>query len=151
MKFSLLVFILTAFVLNACCGLSGDPAPGAGPGPPETKPTANQLSADIIDVTEATTSHTHVADTKQPISANIDASDGRFSEQQQSAPPLAAASSPQMPPLPPPSSPNDSVANNRHREHIRKSHGNPTAAHHKLIEKLGKTASKPGTYTFWFV
>lgn len=151
MKFSLLMFILTAFVLNACCGLSGDPAPGAGPGPPESNPTTNQLSADIVYITEATTSHIHVADTKQPISSNMDTSDVRFSEQQQKAPALAAVSSPQMPPLSPPSSPNDSAINNRHREHIRKSHGNPAAAHHKLIEKLGKTASKSGIYTFWFV
>lgn len=144
MKFSLLVFVLTSFVLNACCGqFSGDPAPGRSPGPPELRPTTNQLSSDITTIIAATTPHIHVANTKQTDSSNADTTDdvqnkSRFSEQQQQQQP-----SPQLPPLPP-SSPNDSVVNNRHREHIRKSHGNSAAAHHKLIEKLGKTASKTG-------
>ncbi|XP_055323439.1 uncharacterized protein LOC129578625 isoform X2 [Sitodiplosis mosellana] len=147
MNFSLLVFVLTAFVLNACCGLSGDPAPGRSPGPPELKATTSQLSSDITTITAATTPHIHVADTKQPDSSNVDTTDDvqnkrRFSEQQ---PPPPSSSSPQIPPLPPPSSPNDSVVNNRHREHIRKSHGSSAAAHHKIIEKLEKTASKPAT------
>lgn len=143
-KFSLLMFVLTSFVLNTCCGLSGDPAPGRSPGPPELRVTTNQLSSDLTTITAATTPHIHVADTKQPDSFNVDTTDdvqnkSRFSEHQKQ-------SSPQLPPSLPPSSPNDSVINNRHREHIRKSHGNSAATHHKLIEKLGKTASKTGNH-----
>lgn len=148
MKFSLLVFVLTLFVLNACCGqLSGDPAPGRSPGPPELRTTTNQLSSDITTIIASTTPHIHVADTKQPDTTNVDTTDdvqnkSRFSEQQVQQ----QQQQPSSPQLPPPSSPNDSVVNNRHREHIRKSHGNAAATHHKLIEKLGKTASKTGTH-----
>lgn len=145
MKFSLLMFVLTSFVLNTCCGLSGDRVAGS-PGPPELRVTPNQLSSDITTITAATTPHIHVADTKQPDSFNIDTTDdvqnkSRLNEHQQQQ-----KSSPQLPPSLPPSSPNDSVVNNRHREHIRKSHGNLAATHHKLNEKLGKTASKTGNH-----
>lgn len=146
MKFSLLMFVLTSFVLNKCCGLSGDRVAGS-PGPPELRVTTNQLSSDITTITAVTTPDIHVANTKQPDSFNIDTTDdfqnkSRFSEHQQQQ----QQPSPQLPPSLSPSSPNDSVVNNRHREHIRKSHGNSAATHHKLIEKLGKTASKTGNH-----
>lgn len=150
MKFSLLVFVLTLFVLNACCGqLSGDPAPGRSPGPPELRATTNQLnSSHITTITAATTPYIHIADTKQPDSSNVNTIDdvqnkSRFSEQEQQQ--QQQSSSPQLPSSQS-STPNDSVINNRHREHIRKSHGNSAVTHHKLIEKLGKTASKTGTH-----
>lgn len=139
MKFSLLVFVLTSVVLNAYCGqLSDDPAPGRSPGPPETWATTIRLNNDITTIT-ANTPHIHVANTKQPPSSNVDTtaddvqSRSRFSE----SPPT------------PPSSPNESIVNSRHREHIRKSHGNSAATHHKLIEKLGKTASKTGNISLF--
>ena len=123
------MFVLTSFVLNACCGLSGDPAPGRSPGPPETIATTSQLNNDITTIT-ATTPHIHLVNT---FSSNVDTTDNvqiknRFSETPQ--------------PLP---IPNESVVNSKHRDHNRKSHGNSANTHHKLAEKLGRTvASKAG-------
>lgn len=139
MKFSLLVYVLTSFVLNACCGqLSGDPAPGRSPGPPESMATTSQLNNDFTTIT-VTTPKIHIANTMQTFSLNVDTTTdnvqtkSRFSES----------------PLPPSSIPNESIVNSRHREHIRKSHGNSAATHHKLIEKLGKTTSKTGNISIF--
>ncbi|XP_031632855.1 uncharacterized protein LOC116346788 isoform X2 [Contarinia nasturtii] len=144
MKFDLLVFVLMSFVLNACCGqLSGDPAP-AGPGPPtELKTTASQLSSDIKT---STTPYLHVTNSKQlDLKADADTIDdvqydNRFSQEKDEKQKQS-----QSPPLLSPSSSNDSVIKNRHREHIRKSHGNSDNTHHKLNEKLGKTTIKAAT------
>lgn len=139
MKLNLLVLMVTSFVLNAWCGqLSGDPAPGRSPGPPESKSTTSILNTNyttIITTTTtaatatatATTSHIHLTDTNQPISSNVNITDDIQNKSRFSEPP-----------------PNDSLVSSRHREHVAKSHGNSATAHHKLIDKLGKTAIKTG-------
>lgn len=126
MKFSLLIFTLTLFVLNACVGqLSGDPAPGRSPGPPEHKITSSQTVSDYSTIT-ASTLYAHAKDISQPNTFNISTNeDIRFNE---------------------PLQPSDSFKNSRHSEHVSKSHESTASTHHGLIEKAGKTTSEIGVH-----
>lgn len=137
MKFSLLVFVLTSFVINACSGLlSGDPAPGRSPGPPESKATTFQQSSSVPTIVTTTTSTTanviHPIDTNQSTSFGTEAADDdtqhktRFNQE-------------------PPIETDINSNSHRHTEHIKKTHGNLAVTHHNKFDKLGKIASKTGS------
>lgn len=137
MKFSLLVFVLTSFVLNACCGLlSGDPAPGRSPGPPVPKVTTLQVS----DATTIRTipSNIHQTDTNQSDSLNTDATADETQHKNQ-----FSAEPPNRSDVNDSNNNMNNSNNNRHTEHFKKPHGNSAATHHKF-DKFGKIASKAG-------
>lgn len=118
--------MLTSFVLNSCFGqLSGDPAPGRSPGPPELKSSSGQLASDNTTPT-ATTSY---------IPTNFNANDRSQNHSRFNEPPSQ------------PQPPNDSVINSRRREHMAKSHEYSASTHpHKFVDKTMKTTSKAGAY-----
>lgn len=127
MKCSLLVFLFTSFVINACSGqLNGDPAPGRSPGPPAvSKPTSTKLLSDYTTIT-ATTSHIHSKYTPQSNSSIHIITDDRRNESifSESPPPLSPQNDPFI--------------------HTIKSHGNSATTHYKQIDKVGKPSSKTG-------
>lgn len=144
MKFSLLMFVLTSFVLNACCGLlSGDPAPGRSPGPPVPKLTTLQVS----DATTIRTipSNIHQSDTNHSDSLNTDATNDETQHKNQfsAEPPNKSDVNDNNNNMNMNMNNMDNSNNNGHTEHIKKPHGNSAATHHKF-DKFGKIASKAG-------
>lgn len=122
MKFSLLVFVLTSFVLNACGLLNGDPAPGRSPGPPDPIVTTSQQNNDV----QSTTSNIYLTDYDRSIASNFDEIQhkNRHSAEQPNE--------------------TDITSNSRHTEHTKKPHAANTATTHHKYDKLGKAASKTG-------
>lgn len=131
MKFSLLVFVLTSFVLNACGLLSGDPAPGRSPGPPDQPFTTLQQNSDVTTII-TTTPNIHGTDPNESFALDTDAS----GDETQHSNRFDAESSNE-------SNINSNNNNNRHTEHTKKPHGNAAATHHKF-DKYGKIAPKIG-------
>lgn len=135
MKCSSLMFIFTSFVLNVCggqfSGMSGDPAPGRSPGPPDPNP----MIADYTTITSTTSHHVQTKYTKQPInpftttiltntttSTTESRSENHFNE-----PPTI-----------------DPSISSRHREHNLKSHENSAAIHHKQTDRIRNLSPKTG-------